>query len=95
MRLSPSAIKRSEGRRIAKRRRENRPERIADGAFVGYGDHVQGAGRVAKLPHVDGEPMLAPQEGAEGREVFRNTSERIHHRRGVVTDPMPKSVSRP
>ena len=83
-----------EDRRVVERAAQNRPKRVANRTLVGQIHDLERARRVVQLAGADAEAMVAAQHRAEGDQILRQAGEGIHQRRGVDTDPKPKSVSR-
>jgi hypothetical protein len=86
--------RRVEDRRLIQSAGEYWPTRVTDGALVSEIHEAKRASRVVQFFRADAEAMIAAKRRAEGREIFRQTAERVHQERGVDTDPNPKSVSR-
>src|SRR5262245_28436643 len=74
--------------------RQHRSKHVADSALASQLGQPERARCVLQLAWPDPEAILAPKQRAERGEVFRQACERVGHRRGVDTDPRPKSVSR-
>ena len=55
---------------------------------------LERARRVVQLAGADAEAMIAAQDRAERDQVLGQAGKGVHQRRGVETDPNPKSVSR-
>src|SRR2546422_2826688 len=81
-----------EDRHIAERSTQNGPKGVAHRAFVGQIDDLERARRVVDLTGADAERVDMTQESAERDQIVGKRAERVHQRRGVETEPTPKSV---
>ncbi len=82
-----------EDRRVAACAAQNGPKGVANGVLVGQIHDLERARRVVQLARADAETMIATQDRAEGGQILGQAGKGVHQRRGVETDPKPKSVS--
>ena len=70
------------------------PKGVPNRVLVGEVHDLERARSVVQLTRADAETMIATQDRAECDQILWQAGKWIHQRRGVETDPNPKSVSR-
>ena len=84
-----------EHRHVVARAAQNGPKGVANRALVGQIHDLERARRVVQLTRTDAETVIAAQQRAERDQVLGQAAQTgTSARRGVETEPNPKSVSR-